>query len=505
VLLAGAGLWLAWPSDSWGQVAHAVQAKPWIHGLAREPGGETSEFWFAPGRELVASRERHQALFYDQRLRIVSSYDPEEKVLYRVPDAFGSHQEEFRSLQKTFQALFRADVSLNSPDPHTRIVAQQRRRVVDGERTWTEYDLTLRLGNDADGRQARVVFRVDSTSHLPHTLTFIPGPPHPEVTYQFDYPDKGPADVYDLGVPRTAKVVDRVPTDDLERVLAGLRAGRDRLGPYHAAVAKVSVTKTESIIHLEQVWRQSRRWRVESGILARTARAAAERRSAFPDDLEKWWRSRLEDKDWWFLAQVCNGQAVYLPDYAPKGAGGQQPLEFRLAERLSADGDPLHYAQAYMSTFPEFWAYPDMPVPSEQFEAALDADPAKGPPGTIALTIRMSRAFARHQLPEAYRWLRYWLDPEKTYVVRRAEWSLRFPEDAGAGNADPVDVPGFINFSLEGDLYARSPNGVWYPTLVRTQLRGQDGKFTQEDYQFHLDFPAELPDGLFKPVNRSEK
>ena len=32
---------------------------------------------------------------------------------------------------------------------------------------------------------------------------------------RFDYPKKGPADVYDLGVPKTAKLVDRVPANDL--------------------------------------------------------------------------------------------------------------------------------------------------------------------------------------------------------------------------------------------------------------------------------------------------
>ena len=45
---------------------------------------------------------------------------------------------------------------------------------------------------------------------------------------RFDYPEKGPADVYDLGVPKTAKLVDRVPTADLAREYwkPPLRAGR---------------------------------------------------------------------------------------------------------------------------------------------------------------------------------------------------------------------------------------------------------------------------------------
>ena len=37
-------------------------------------------------------------------------------------------------------------------------------------------------------------------------------------TIVFDYPDHGPADIYDLAQTRTAKRVDRVPGNDLDLV-----------------------------------------------------------------------------------------------------------------------------------------------------------------------------------------------------------------------------------------------------------------------------------------------
>ena len=60
------------------------------------------------------------------------------------------------------------------------------------------------------------------------------------VTYEarFDYPEKGPADVYDLGVPKTAKLVDRVPNDDLARILEIIRAGRQRMDDYRAILIR---------------------------------------------------------------------------------------------------------------------------------------------------------------------------------------------------------------------------------------------------------------------------
>jgi hypothetical protein len=507
LLLVSAALWLAWPAESWADVARAVQGKPWVHGTAKLPDGETTELWFAPGREVIGMRDRYGTVFYDQRLRIVFSYKPEEKLLYRVPDTWGSRQEEFRALQRAFRALFRADASLDSPLPNADVVGQQRRRVRDGDRQWTDYEVTLRLGTETEGPLVRLVFRVDPQTHLPHALTFRdvnpkPGQPAQEVTYLFDYPDKGPADVHDLGVPRTAKLVDRVPENDLGRVLGGIRAGRDRLAPYHAVVAKLPGRKTGSVSDLLRIWHQGRRWRIESGMLGQL-RPAPGSRSVLPDDLDAWWRSKLEGSTW-VPVLVCDGRGVHEPDYA-RGGLNPQGGDFRMTQRVSSSGDSLAYAQAYGTNFPEFWAYPDMPVPSEQFEAALETRAAKGTPGTVALIVRMSKAESGHHGGEAFRWHRYWVDPTRDYVLLRAEWSTRFPEDAGVGDADPAEAPGFVEVSFEGEKYERSPSGVWYPTLARQQRRGQDGKYTEEFYRFRLDFPVEIGEDHFKPAPRTGK
>ena len=57
---------------------------------------------------------------------------------------------------------------------------------------------------------------------------------------RFDYPQNGPADVHDLGVPKTAKLVDRVPTGDLKRILDVLKTGRERMDDYRAVCVDLS-------------------------------------------------------------------------------------------------------------------------------------------------------------------------------------------------------------------------------------------------------------------------
>ena len=54
----------------------------------------------------------------------------------------------------------------------------------------------------------------------------------PTMQFIFSYPEKGPVDVYALGVPRDAKLVDLVPPADLARVIDGIKASAERFGPY---------------------------------------------------------------------------------------------------------------------------------------------------------------------------------------------------------------------------------------------------------------------------------
>ena len=55
---------------------------------------------------------------------------------------------------------------------------------------------------------------------------------------RFSYPEAGPADVYALGVPRSARLVDRVPSGDVKRILQTIQAGRVRMDHYRAVVVE---------------------------------------------------------------------------------------------------------------------------------------------------------------------------------------------------------------------------------------------------------------------------
>jgi hypothetical protein len=87
---------------------------------------------------------------------------------------------------------------------------------------------------------------------------------------------------------------------------------------------------------------------------------------------------------------------------------------------------------------------------------------------------------------------RYWIDPAKSYLVMRHEWTDSALEPGKSG---------LRNETYLVDGVAQAPNGVWYPTLVRrVSLDGAQGqeKRAEETWTFSVDFKTEIPDGLFK-------
>ena len=66
----------------------------------------------------------------------------------------------------------------------------------------------------------------------------------------FDYPEVGPKDIYDLGVPRDAKVEDRGPSSDLLNLLDDVQAAEVNFEGYYALACSVQKTKGQATTHI---------------------------------------------------------------------------------------------------------------------------------------------------------------------------------------------------------------------------------------------------------------
>ena len=113
-----------------------------------------------------------------------------------------------------------------------------------------------------------------------------------------------------------------------------------------------------------------------------------------------------------------------------------------------------------------------------------------GPVDTILLTIETSsgdpNVVSREQ--------RFWIDPSRSYLTVRSE--RRFSGAKNAGSTQLIVVV---------EKADKSPQGIWYPTLVQHILiTEKNGKTTEVRHTTRpfLDFDTEFPDSLFKPVDR---
>src|SRR5262249_42252661 len=124
-------------------------------------------------------------------------------------------------------------------------------------KTWRQLEATIRW---REGRKSvvKMLIRVDPTTGLPRTWDIIA--PDGVIHQTLDYPETGPADILALGVPATAKRVDRVPGDDLNRILDGMTLGRNRFDDYCAYVWY----EGQKPANVNRVWRKGHRWRVDS-------------------------------------------------------------------------------------------------------------------------------------------------------------------------------------------------------------------------------------------------
>jgi hypothetical protein len=458
---------LSRPANAWVQVAQALQGRPWVHTRTLGPDGkQAGEAWFSPKSGVSALRHGPHVEYHDPALRTLIKYVPEEGVIYRLPE-----QTERASMGVNFyQQLLDPKGPTKSPIPGMDIVAQGRRDVVDGGKTWVEIELTLKV--IAGDRQERMRFRVDPATKLPHSVVFESREGQGRTL--FDYPDHGPSGIYDLGAPRDAKVVDRMPADDLDRVLAGLKAGRVRFDDYR------SIMDWHDGMNVKRMWRKGRKWRAE------TILPAAGGPPEFPRDADAaWWRKHQDDCESMVQA-ICDGERVYY--YQPEGNAfapdAKRPIRMKLSmtQEINPSDDPF---MPWPDSFPEHISHPSVWQPSHDREMLLDAHPTDGPPGTIRLRVRDSKASDPGR-PDLYK---LWISPVLSYMAVRSETSVF---DSGPS---PMKLAYVDTRVLEGFLQA--PSGAWYPTRVRRKTT----QFPNEQvWTFHLDFDVPIPDELFRPL-----
>lgn len=459
--------WLAWPGDSWAQVVQAMQQKPWIR-MSSTILGTSSVHWISLPREIIAWRGR-DAVFQDSRLKVIYRYDEAEKTIYRLPEDPSSRNTALAT-QNLFTSILQNKNKLSgSIQERMEVLDQERRDITRDGRQMIEYELMCRVKDQHDARLT-MTFQVDPVTHLAQKLIYRNLTPRSkdeplELEFEIDYPDQGPLDIYDLGVAKTSKYIDRIPPDDLQRIDNSIKTNRESFDAY----AGIVVTGKMPFV---RIWRKGTKWRIE------TCRSAQLSPPADPAEQAKWWLAQTKDMIGRAI-EVCDGKYIYTPDhknYLPNEAS----IDHSVSRSVSfTNGVPEMESGQARLFLPELIGYAIVPVGSQHYSVITMAHQEKGLEGTTLLHARLT------QVPPggAARLQRYWIDPLHGYIVLRhdiAEWD---------GLPDYL-----VTRSIE--KMNRTPSGIWYPEVI---------KGSNSNFQFYLDFTTPLPEELFTPKERPMK
>ncbi len=464
------------PSVGWADVTKAIQSQKWIRGTLTYSDGDRANMWLSPERQIWADRGGRSFRFFDGRER--AKYEYFGGAIVKSPLG----EEDARRVLPTDALSQDRDVISPWLFGSVKIVDQKRLEVTEGGKKWIEFQLVL-----FPGKANQATLRVDPETRLPVYL-FVTSPDDASAAHkwEFDYPEDGPTDIYALGVPREAKIDDRMPSDEAQRLFDAMAASRAMIGDFRLMVAE----DEEDRVFI--VNRKGDRWRVD------VCRGLVPREPADDQAISDWF-AELQKRSNPIPLYICDGKTVYRnPSY---GRSTERNVQWRKDVRYLAPQDLMSVgwvssASAGLSFAPhiKLWGlvYPDL-TPDSGTPFELEHRPSDAP-GCV-LVKRSCRSTGGTDWHE---WC--YVDPAKGYAVVRAE-AFELPADTSA-NLEAGYEP--MSFRMEG--FQQSPKGLWYPTVIRYTRGVVDEKDevpankstprTTTVY-YHMDLDADLPDSLF--------
>lgn len=437
--------------DAWAQVAKSLQSKSWVRWTLQIPAGaplpegfQPPEVWFSAKRQIAARRFMNAAEYIDFARQETYDYDPKKNITtYSMTR--DNDNVDFGHFGALLRLVSEGDHELKLPESPIQIVERTRREVRDKDSQWIEFTFTCR-----DPRRTppdySMTFRVDPQSRLVvemrSTEKFSSEDTAEVRTYAVDYPESGPADIHALGVPHTAIIVDRrrAKSKDAKEIKEFLAAyAKARLKPIEPYSTVILLTppgqSVSTVIDAYQGRHDGKSLQVE--------RADGEQ-----------------------LRELCNkvwSKQISLPDNADRAMWWKQEVAKLSFAPMPRGEESLPHTIGY--PFLAGAASPIDPIPTldnPDCQVVLDRHPLSGPAGAVCLNIVVDT-------PGGFNEGRYWIDPERDYMVLRSEFYYSRNHTAWD------NVTQIIN-KLE-----KSPNGRWYATEVRMGRIEKSGDDLSDD------------------------
>ena len=466
------------PAVVWADVIQAVQSQKWIRGTMTSANGQQSMIWQSAESQVWAIHNPSASRFYDGRARV--KYECQGRKLSIQKSALRSEEvENFLPIQALSQGQDSVSPWLFGTE---KIVQQRRKEVEEDGKIWIEFHMVLQRGE-----MDQVTLRVDPATRLPVSLVLASSPYFwQKVKFQkwvFDYPAVGPVDIYDLDVPRDLPLDNLIPTDGSLPVIEAIAASRARIPDFRMSMSTIRKVGIGPWYHGYLVSRKGNCWRID-----KCQEQAADESIATAINGPTWnvWFEERLKMDPPKPLYICDGKTVWENTRPNDRKGPRWKVSSDPAPQdlLSGSNEGLSGFENYASF--AFYVYPDL---FPRSNSTIVLAPNTGDNSGLILLNNVGLTPAPVVLGTVL------VDPAKGHAVVRREWF-------GGRPGKPTQTITMENFQ-------QSPQGFWYPTLLRdTPLFSQGGTLFgpppptekgEATVRYHFDFEAELPDSLFTP------
>ena len=203
------------------QVARAIAAEDWVRATETFTDGAEMETWFSTSQNVSAISNSERVEYRDHDEGECYEFFRKDQTIYRVSESEIPRQYSKWSKLVTRLPELLADGLPDKPvnsifgeDVGERIsfVGQNIAPTADGREL--EYAIQCLL----DDSPMEIVMYLDTETKLPRRCLMTGTHEGKEMTttIELDYPDSGPKNIYDLGVPVNAKLVNRIETEQVK-------------------------------------------------------------------------------------------------------------------------------------------------------------------------------------------------------------------------------------------------------------------------------------------------
>ena len=282
-----------------------------------------------------------------------------------------------------------------------------------------------------------------------------------EVT--FDYPKTGPVDIYDLGVPRDARIIDKMPKEDYLAILDKYRECRDKATSEYIAIITHTLKYKEFFVSKVEVeYKSGPNYRFEQHFVFNAG-----------ESIEKYWpkhKKQLGDSyeslmAWLQRHYVNMGRftiALYDGEYTYSVGRGNSGIWDKVKKRSFSSMPWINLQQL---------AWPNI----NTTEGHIIEDDYARENNLICIERSWQGRISDGKVSLPGR-CHYYLDPEKDFICRRkvterrpdAQWQK---DKDWLKDVEPEKIRDRSIYAEEITEVIQAPNGCWYPRIIAEGIR----------------------------------